>query len=64
MATNKRWTEAERKFIDDNMKMFSDSDIAAMLSKITSARITPNMVTRQRRDLVAKRKKNSRKESE
>lgn len=62
MATNKRWTEAERKFVEDHMQMCSDNDIAAMLSKITGTRITPSMIARQRRDLVAKRKKSSIKE--
>jgi len=64
MATYKKWTDAEIDFIRNNLGSFSDIELAAKLSEMTSETVTYGMVRRQRRKIgVSKprgrRKKNS-----
>lgn len=57
MRTYKKWTDAELQFINDNLASFSDQEIAAKLSAMTSESISTGMVRRQRRKLgVAKKR--------
>lgn len=49
MANYKKWTDAEKSFIRDNIANYSDNDLAAKLSQITGENISTAMIRRQRR---------------
>jgi hypothetical protein len=51
MKEYKKWGEAEISFIRDNIKLFSDSELANKLSSMTGENITYGMVRRQRRKI-------------
>ena len=51
MKSYKKWTDAEIQFISDNLKVFSDKEIAIKLSNMTGENITFGMVRRQRRKI-------------
>lgn len=51
MATYKKWTDAELQYINSNISIFSDQELAAKLSEMTGENITYGMVRRQRRKL-------------
>lgn len=51
MKEYKKWGEAEIAFIRDNIKSFSDSELANKLSVMTGENITYGMVRRQRRKI-------------
>ncbi len=51
MKEYKKWGEAEISFIRDNIKNFSDGELANKLSVMTGENITYGMVRRQRRKI-------------
>lgn len=51
MATYKKWTDAELQYINSNISIFSDQELAAKLCEMTGENITYGMVRRQRRKL-------------
>jgi hypothetical protein len=51
MANYKKWTEEELKFLNDNISILRDEELASKLSQITGQNITYGMVRRQRRKL-------------
>ena len=55
MANYKKWTDAELNYIQNNHNTLSDENLAASLSKISSATISTAMVRRQRRKLSLKK---------
>lgn len=53
----KKWTEAELAYINDNLVLYTDSQLSAKLSQISGSNITSSMIRRQRRKLgVAKKR--------
>lgn len=51
MANYKKWNQNELQFINDNVALSSDQEIATKLSQITGQNITYDMIRRQRRKL-------------
>lgn len=51
MATYKKWTQAELQFINENINISTDEEIAVKLSQMTGNNITYGMIRRQRRKL-------------
>lgn len=51
MASYKKWSEAELQYINSNLAIFSDGELAAKLCEMTGENITYGMVRRQRRKL-------------
>jgi hypothetical protein len=51
MASYKKWTDAELQYINSNLSIFSDQELAAKLCEMTGENITYGMVRRQRRKL-------------
>lgn len=49
MATYKKWSDAEKTFIRDNVSLLSDQELAEKLSNMTGETISIAMVRRQRR---------------
>lgn len=49
MANYKKWSDAEKAFIRDNVNSFSDMELAAKLSQMTGENISTAMIRRQRR---------------
>lgn len=49
MANYKKWSDAEKSFIKDNLNAYSDNELAAKLSQMTGENISTAMVRRQRR---------------
>lgn len=41
---NRKWSDAEKRFVVENSEIMSDRDIAAILCRITGDRITGEMV--------------------
>lgn len=61
MGTYKKWTDAEVQFINDNISINSDQELASKLSSMTGENITYGMVRRQRRKLGIEKKRGRRK---
>lgn len=64
MANYKKWSDAEKTFIKDNISSFSDGELAVKLSQMTGENISTAMIRRQRRKFGVvkprgRRKKNS-----
>jgi hypothetical protein len=57
MKSYKKWTDAEIQFINDNLQIFNDQDLAAKLSSMTGENISYGMVRRQRRKLGIQKKR-------
>jgi len=51
MANYKKWSDAEKTFIKDNISAFSDTELAVKLSQMTGENISTSMIRRQRRKL-------------
>ena len=51
MTSYKKWNASEIQFIQENMGISTDDQIAAKLSQITGQNITYGMVRRQRRKM-------------
>lgn len=51
MRSYKKWTDAEIQFINDNLTLLSDEQLASKLSAMTGENISRGMVRRQRRKL-------------
>lgn len=51
MANYKKWSDAEKRFIKDNISSYSDGELAIKLSQMTSENISTAMIRRQRRKL-------------
>lgn len=51
MANYKKWSDAEKSFIQDNIANYSDNELAAKLSQMTGENISTAMIRRQRRKL-------------
>lgn len=51
MANYKKWSDAEKAFIKDNLTSHSDSELAAKLSQMTGENISTAMIRRQRRKI-------------
>ena len=51
MTSYKKWNASEIQFIQENMGISTDYQIAAKLSQITGQNITYGMVRRQRRKM-------------
>jgi hypothetical protein len=49
MANYKKWTDAEKAFIKDNIAQHSDTELAIKLSQMTGENISTAMIRRQRR---------------
>lgn len=49
MANYKKWSDAEKSFIKDNVNNYSDNELAAKLSQMTGENISTAMIRRQRR---------------
>jgi ribosomal protein S24E len=49
MANYKKWSDAEKSFIKDNISTYSDNELAAKLSQMTGENISTAMIRRQRR---------------
>jgi hypothetical protein len=49
MANYKKWTDAEKGFIKDNVNILSDQEIAEKLISMTGENISVAMIRRQRR---------------
>lgn len=49
MANYKKWSDAEKAFIRDNVATYSDNELAAKLSQMTGENISTAMIRRQRR---------------
>jgi hypothetical protein len=49
MANYKKWTDAEKAFIKDNISQHSDTELAIKLSQMTGENISTAMIRRQRR---------------
>lgn len=52
MANYKKWSDAEKNFIKDNVVLLSDNEIATKLSGMTGETISIAMIRRQRRKLA------------
>jgi len=52
MANYKKWSDAEKNFIKDNVTLLSDNEIATKLSGMTGENISVAMIRRQRRKLA------------
>ena len=63
MGKYKKWNMSELQFIKDNEKHLKDEDIAAKLAKITSEKITADMVRAQRRKLKIKKQRGRKKQN-
>lgn len=64
MANYKKWSDAEKTFIQDNISTYSDGELAVKLSQMTGENISTAMIRRQRRKFGVvkprgRRKKNS-----
>lgn len=64
MANYKKWSDAEKAFIKDNLSTYSDNELAAKLSQMTGENISTAMIRRQRRKIGVvkprgRRKKNT-----
>jgi hypothetical protein len=49
MANYKKWSDAEKSFIRDNVVLLSDQELAEKLANMTGETISIAMVRRQRR---------------
>lgn len=49
MANYKKWSDAEKTFIKDNIVNYSDNELAVKLSQMTGENISTAMIRRQRR---------------
>lgn len=49
MANYKKWSDAEKTFIKDNISSYSDGELAVKLSQMTGENISTAMIRRQRR---------------
>lgn len=49
MANYKKWTDAEKAFIKDNIAQHSDTELAVKLTQMTGENISTAMIRRQRR---------------
>lgn len=63
MGKYKKWNMSELQFIKDNEKHLKDEDIAAKLAKITSEKITADMIRAQRRKLNIKKRRGRKKQN-
>lgn len=68
MANYKKWSDAEKAFIKDNLSSYSDNELAAKLSQMTGENISTAMIRRQRRKIGivkprGRRKKNNNSDS-
>lgn len=60
MANYKKWTQNELEFIQNNIKDFSDQEMAGKLQEICGHPVTTAMVRRQRRKLNIEKPKGRR----
>lgn len=63
MGTYKKWSDAEVGFINSNVGILSDTELANKLSTMTGENITYGMVRRQRRKLGIVKPRGRRKKS-
>ena len=57
MRSYKKWTDAEIQFVNDNLTLLSDEQLASKLSAMTGENISMGMVRRQRRKLGVQKKR-------
>lgn len=60
MANYKKWTQTELEFLNKNISVYSDEELAVKLSQITGQNITYGMIRRQRRKLGVIKKRGRR----
>ena len=60
MANYKKWTDSEIQFLNENIAIYSDEELAAKLSQITGQNITYGMIRRQRRKIGVVKKRGRR----
>lgn len=63
MANYKKWSEAEKAFIKDNVGAYSDQELAAKLSQMTGENISMAMIRRQRRKIGVSKPRGRRKKN-
>lgn len=63
MANYKKWSDAEKAFIKDNINTYSDNELAAKLSQMTGENISTAMIRRQRRKIGISKPRGRRKKN-
>lgn len=53
----KKWSNQDLQFIQDNLRICTDKELAVKMSKMSGENISPSMIRRQRRKLGVEKKR-------